>query len=215
MLVEFKKVMDNFDNKTLKFYIFFTILFIVTIVVLGTAKFTQARYESDAVITAAPSLAFFIVDVQSQTGQIRLEDMVPRASPYTYVFNVSNFKDGRRANVDLTYSIEIITTTNMPLKFKLYKGNNLTTDIIDSSTLTTDDNGVYYRHLVVNGASTMNYSTNHTDVYTLSVEFPIGPSTSQSPSPTPPTPTPYTHNPDAYAGVIDLVDIKIDAEQVV
>ena len=210
--MDIKRIMANFDKKTFMFYMFFTIVLLITLIVLSTFKFTQARYESDAVITASPSLAFFIVDVQSETGQIRLSDMVPRTNPYLYIFEVSNFKDGHRANVDLTYSIEIITTTNMPLKFKVYKGNNMTQDIIDSNTVTTDENGVYYRHLVIDEASTMGYSANHTDTYTLSVEFPIA--NTQSPLPSP-TPTPYNHNPDAYAGVIDLVDIKINAEQVV
>ncbi len=213
MIVDIKKIMANFDKKSFAFYMFFTIVLLITLIVLSTFKFTQAKYESDATITASPALAFFIVDVQSETGQIRLEDMVPRANPYSYIFQVSNFENGHRANVDLTYSIEIITTTNMPLNFKLYKGNNLTTDIIASRTLTTDDNGVFYRHLIVNGVSTMSYSANHTDTYVLSVEFPLSPPHSSNPSA--PTPVPYTNRPDAYAGVIDLVDIKINAEQVV
>ena len=212
MLVDVKNFISNVDKKTFAFYLFFTLLLLVTLIVLSTVKITQARYESNAEVNFAPSIAFFIVDVESVSGQIRLEEMVPRVQPYTYVFEVSNFNDEKRANVDLTYSIEIITTTNMPLKFKVYKGINSTQDIISSSTFTTDDNGVYYRHLIIDGASTMTYSANHTDTYVLSVEFPIN--SIQSPLPSP-TPTPYDHNPDAYAGIIDLVDIKINAEQVV
>lgn len=212
MLVDIKKVISNVDKKAFAFYLFFTLLLLATLIVLSTVKFTQARYESNAEVNFTPSIAFFIVDVESVSGQIRLEEMIPRAQPYTYVFEVSNFNDEKRANVDLTYSIEIITTTNMPLKFKVYKGINSTQDIISSSTFTTDDNGVYYRHLVINDVSTMTYSANHTDTYVLSVEFPIA--SIQSPLPSP-TPTPYNHNPDAYAGIIDLVDIKINAEQVV
>lgn len=212
MLVDIKKFISNVDKKTFAFYLFFTLLLLVTLIVLSTVKITQARYESNAEVNFAPSIAFFIVDVESVSGQIRLEEMIPRAQPYTYVFEVSNFNDEKRANVDLTYSIEIITTTNMPLKFKVYKGINSTQDIISSSEFTTDDNGVYYRHLVIDDVSTMTYSANHTDTYVLSVEFPIA--SIQSPLPSP-TPTPYNHNPDAYAGIIDLVDIKINAEQVV
>ena len=75
----------------------------------------------------------------------------------------------------------------------------MTLDEIDSDTITTDDNGVYYRHLVIDGASTMNYANDVTDEYTLWVEFPVS----------------NMNYPDAYAGIIDLVDIKINAEQVV
>ena len=182
-------------------YGLFSILLLVTMIVIRNVKFTQARYESSALVNITPTIAFFIVDVQSQSGQIQLDSMIPSATPYLYQFNVSNFDStqNKRANVDLTYSIEIITTTNIPLNYRIYKGNNMSENVVDSDTTTTDSNGVYYRHLVINGISTMSKSANQTDVYTLWVEFPIQ----------------YKNSPAAYSGIIELVDIKIDAEQVV
>lgn len=194
-----KKFISNFNGKDFRRYLIFSILLVITFAAIGTFKFTQARYETVTDINVSPDLAFFIVDVESQTGQIQLQGMLPSATPYLYTFNVSNFRGNQRANVDLTYSIEIITTTNMPLNFKIYKGANSTTDEIDSDTFTTDSNGVYYRHLLINDVSTFGYSANHTDVYTLWVEFPLS----------------YKAYPTEYAGIIDLVDIKINAEQVV
>lgn len=182
-----------------KYYFVFSILFVLTLVFLGNFEFTQARYENTTEINVTPTLAFFIVDVESQTGQIKLDSMIPRNEPYLYSFNVSNFLDNRRANVDLTYSIEIITTTNLPLNFKIFKGTNMQLDTIDSDTVETDSNGVYYRHLVIDDASIMQNNTNCTDVYTLWVEFPKS----------------YENSPEDYPGIIDLVDIKIDSEQVV
>ena len=195
----FKRIFKRINVHDFTTYLFFSILLLVTLVTIRSFNFTQARYESEVDMSIAPDLAFFIVDVGSTSNSIKLEGMIPRDEPYTYTFNVSNFKDERRANVDLTYSIEIITTTNMPLTFKIFKGGNNSTDEIDSDTTTTDENGVYYRHLVINDVSQMPYSVNTTDVYTLWVSFP----------------TSYANNPEAYAGVIDLVDIKINAEQVV
>ena len=87
----------------------------------------------------------------------------------------------------------------MHLNFRIFKGNDFQQNQIDSDTTTTDDDGVYYRHLVINDASTMDYDDDCTDTYTLWVEFPLS----------------YKDYPDAYAGIIDLVDIKINAEQVV
>ena len=177
----------------------FSILVIVTLISIRTLNFTQARYESSVVSNVSPTLAFFVVGVESTSGQIKLAGMVPRTEPYLYSFEVSNFSGTERANVDLTYSIEIITTTNMPLNFRIYKGDNTTNNEVDSDTTTTDANGVYYRHLVINDVSTMNYNTPTTDRYTLWVEFPRS----------------YMNYPAEYAGIIDLVDIKINAEQVV
>ncbi len=194
-----KKVFRNIDKNSFRKYLMFSFLIMGLLITFSALDFTQARYETNTEINVSPSLAFFIVDVQSETGQIKLEEMVPREQPYLYVFNVSNFNSERRANVDLTYSIEIITTTNMPLDFRIFKGAGMTTNEIDSDTTTTDVNGVYYRHLVINDVSTMSYTTDTTDVYTLWVKFPSS----------------NMNKPDEYQGVIDLVDIKINAEQVV
>ena len=187
------------NKREFRLYLFFSILVVVTLISIRTLNFTQARYESSVVSNVSPTLAFFVVGVESTSGQIKLAGMVPRTEPYLYSFEVSNFSGTERANVDLTYSIEIITTTNMPLNFRIYKGNNTTNNEVDSDTTTTDANGVYYRHLVINDVSTMNYNTPTTDRYTLWVEFPRS----------------YMNYPAEYAGIIDLVDIKINAEQVV
>ena len=195
----FKRIFKKINLNDFKHYLFFSILLIVTLISLGTLKFTQARYENTTDLRVMPSLAFFIVDVQNTSGQIKLEGMVPSADPYLYTFNVSNFQGTKRANVDLTYTIEIITTTNLPLNFRIFRGNNLTQNEIDTDTTTTDENGVYYRHLVITDTNTMPYTTNTTDLYTLWVEFPVA----------------YRVNATDYAGIIDLVDIKINAEQVV
>ena len=174
-------------------------MIIITLILISSYSITQSRYETSSQINLSPTLAFFVVDVQSQTGQIKLESMIPRTEPYLYTFNVSNFQNNKRANVDLTYSIEIITTTNMPLEFQIFKGNDMTQNTVDSDTITTDTNGVYLRHLVINNVSTMIYTSNVTDTYVLWVSFPEM----------------YKNNSDAYAGIIDLVDIKINDEQVV
>ena len=198
-MVEFKRILKKINWHDFKTYLFFSVLLIATLIIFRGLELTQARYESEVELDIAPNLAFFIVDVTSASGQIKLESMVPREEPYLYTFSVSNFKNGQRANVDLTYSIEVITTTNMPLEFRVYKGNNMTANIIDSDTTTTDSDGVYYRHLLMNGVSQMNYSSNVTDTYTLWVQLP----------------TTSSSNLEVYAGIIDIVDIKINSEQVV
>lgn len=195
----FKKIVSKFNLKDFKRNTLFILLLFITIIAVSTVKLTQARYESNTAVSVTPTLAFMLVDVTTTSGQIKLESIVPSTTPYLYTFNVSNFNSTRRANVDLTYSIEIVTTTNMHLNFKIFKGNNLTQNEIDTDTFTTDEDGMYFRHLVINDVSVMPYDTNTTDVYTLWVEFPIS----------------YQQYPDEYAGVIDLVDIKINSEQVV
>lgn len=193
------KIFKNIDTKKLVRYLFPSFLLIILLIAIGSVDFTQARYESEVEVSGSPNLAFFIVDVTTQSGHIKLDEMIPRVEPYTYTFNVSNFNTQKRANVDLTYTIEIITTTNMPLNFQIFKGNDMDTMQVDHDITTTDSNGVYYRHLVIDDASIMTYSANHTDTYTLWVQFPVA----------------NKDYPERYEGIIDLVDIKIVAEQVV
>ena len=194
-----KEFLNNFNKKTLKRSLLFSLIVMLLIITIAAFDLTQARYETATEVRIEPDLAFFIVDVESQTGQIKLESMLPSTTPYLYTFNVSNFKDTKKANVDLKYSIEIITTTNMPLNYKVYKGTDMTNNKVSNDYFVTDDNGMYYRHLVIDDISYINFNQKQTDVYTLWVEYPIE----------------YKAYPKEYAGIIDLVDIKINAEQVV
>ena len=194
-----KRILKQFDISELKNYLILSVIIIIAIFLLSKVQLTEAKYETHNTSEITPNFAFFIVDVSTQSASIRLDNVIPRANPYTYSFQVSNFQGIKRANVDLTYSIEIISTTNLPLNIKLYKGTDTTAATNYTESLSTNSDGVYFRHLLFNGIETMNYSTLKTDTYTLWVEFPSS----------------YSSNADGYAGVIELIDIEIRAEQVV
>lgn len=194
-----KYFLSRINKESFSRYFLFSCALLGVFLMLTRGDLTQARYETDTNARILPNIAFFVVGVESQTKQIKLESMVPSTTPYQYVFHVSNFNDSKKANVDLKYSIEVITTTNMPLRYKVFKGTNAGNENLDSDEFTTDENGVYYRHLKIDGVSMMSYKQRVTEDYTLWVEFPIE----------------YKDYPVEYAGIIDLVDIKINAEQVV
>lgn len=196
---DLKKFLSKFDTKVLKKYFFISLVMIVVIIILSKIEITKAKYETSTNIAISPNFAFFIVDVTNQTHSFRLDNIVPSSTPYTYVFNVSNFQDTKKANVDLTYSIEVITTTNLPLNIRVYKGTDLTVNTPYTDFTTTNSDGVYFRHLLFSGVSTMYYNTMQTDTYTLWIEFPER----------------YKNTADGYAGVIELIDVEIKAEQVV
>ena len=194
-----KRIFENVDKVEFSRYFFFSVLLIITLIVINSLNLTQARYETEAELDLSPNMAFFVVGVETVSGQLKLDGLVPRTQPYLFEFDVSNFNDDDHADVDLTYTIELITTTNIQLNYRIFKGTDMTHNQIDSDTITQDSNGVYYRHLVINDVSTMSYSQDVTDKYTLWVEFPVS----------------NKNYPDEYAGIIELVDVKITAEQVV
>ena len=158
-------------------------------------EITYSRYSSSAEGNAAANIAFFIVDVGTYENTISLNDLVPSNSDYIYKFNVNNFKNGKRTNVKLDYSIEFTTTTNLPLKYKIYRGEG-TENVITSSEI-IQDGDMYFNKLNTNQVGSFSYEENQTDVYTLVVNFPIT----------------YNDKPDEYQGLIDSFIIKINAEQ--
>ena len=192
-----KGLLSHFDKKLLLRLIVLSCLIIITLIVIRNYKFTKSKYETITDVEVTPTIAFFVTDVKSYNDSIKLEEIVPRSNPYLYSFTVSNFKDNKRANVDLTYSIEFITTTNLPLNFKLYREDDLENDITSSASFTTDSNGMYYKHLFIDEVSSLKYSLDSTDTYILSVEFPEI----------------YKSNPDDYSGVVELIEVYVHAEQ--
>lgn len=192
-----KELFKRFDKKLLFRLLILSCFVIITMLSIRNFKFTKSKYETLTEVEVKPTIAFFIADVKSYNDSIKLEEIVPRSDPYLYSFTVSNFKDDEKANVDLKYSIEFITTTNMPLNYKLYKGNDLNNDITSSTSFSTDDNGMYYKHLYIDGVSTLRFNARNTDTYILSVEFPEI----------------YKDNPTDYSGVVELIEIYVHAEQ--
>ena len=192
-----KGLLSHFDKKLLLRLIVLSCLIIITLIVIRNYKFTKSKYETITDVEVTPTIAFFVTDVKSYNDSIKLEEIVPRSNPYLYSFTVSNFKDNKRANVDLTYSIEFISTTNLPLNFKLYREDDLENDITSSTSFTTDSNGMYYKHLFIDEVSSLKYSLDSTDTYILSVEFPEI----------------YKSNPDDYSGVVELIEVYVHAEQ--
>lgn len=192
-----KKLFSNINLKEFKHYIIISIIFIVVVILIGSYNFIQARYETSVTATTSPNIAFFIVDVGSQTGQIELENIVPRRTPYIYRFSVSNFNREKHADVDLLYTIEVITTTNLPLEYSIYSRDDFRENIIDQDTISTNEDGVYLRHLTMNNINSMSYQDDVTNYYYLSVYF------SED----------YINNWETFPGTLELVDIKINAEQ--
>jgi hypothetical protein len=158
-------------------------------------EITYSKYSSSAEGNAAANIAFFIVDVGTYENTISLNDLEPSNNDYIYKFTVNNFRNGKRTNVKLDYDIEFITTTNLPLTYKIYKEGGTDNIITDSEII--KDGDMYFNKLSTNEVSTFSYEENQTEEYTLIVNFPIT----------------YNDKPDEYQGLIDSFVIKINARQ--
>jgi len=190
---------ENFETK--KFFAIFRIIIILffVLVIFNLTKLTLSKYVSDVDAKIAPNLAFFITDVGTQSASLELGEILPSSDPYFYTINVSNFKDDKRVNVSVEYEIKFILTTNIPLNYKIYKNtsNYSGNGIIDSDVISANDDEMYFRILKTSDIGTFGYGANETNTYVIKVEFPQN----------------YKYNASEYEGVIELVQVVVDAKQ--
>ena len=86
--------------------------------------FTHARYESQVKLNASLENAIHIIKPTSDSFNISLDGIIPREEPYLYIFNVANYDESNTSEVDMEYDLSLITTTNLPLTYKLYKNED-------------------------------------------------------------------------------------------
>lgn len=199
MIKHLKKFINNINKKKFKKTFFSSIVIFLLIIIISSIGFTYARYESDTTLKLNPNIAFFIVDATNTTKSLELTKMVPSNDYYDYYFEVSNFNDTGKANVDLNYNIKLKMTTNLPLTYEIYKVEDNTMANINTVNISTNQDGMYFKEYVDTNDYFMDCKTKKTDRFLLRVYFPLE----------------YKNNPDYYESVIDLVEININATQVV
>ena len=187
-------IIKNINKTKFLFFFKYIAIFLLVVFIINIMEITYSKYSSSANGDAAANIAFFIVDVGTYENTISLNNLEPSNNDYIYKFTVNNFKNNKRTNVKLDYNLEFVTTTNLPLTYKIYKEG--TNNIITSNEI-IQDGDMYFNKLSTNEAGSFSYEENQTEEYTLVVNFPIT----------------YNDKPDEYQGLIDSFMIKINAIQ--
>ena len=187
-------IIKNINKTKFLFFFKYIAIFLLVVFIINIMEITYSKYSSSANGDAAANIAFFIVDVGTYENTISLNNLEPSNNDYIYKFTVNNFKNNKRTNVKLDYNFEFITTTNLPLTYRIYKEG--TNNIITSNEI-IQDGDMYFNKLRTNEAGSFSYEENQTEEYTLVVNFPIT----------------YNDKPDEYQGLIDSFMIKINATQ--
>lgn len=191
-----KKFLNKFDKKKLKIGFRFITAGFALAFLLYITPIAFSRYETTAKSNASVDLAFYLIDDNYYTDNIKLLDLVPRSEPYTFTFSVSNYNNSKVADTNIEYDLNLRTTTNIPLNYELYLNGDYTNNIIIDDNTAADEDGTYFRTLTTE-KRTMYYSNNTRNLYTLYVYFPID----------------YTSK--EYANLIEYVEINIDSKQIV
>ena len=198
-----KEFFSKFDKKRFFLVGKFIFMFVALVIIVNLLDNTYTRYESTVDLSAEATTAFFVIDQGTYEGTIALSNLEPSLTPTYYTFYVANYNvDNKRTDVDLQYTISFETTTNLPLSYEIIRNESFEgnyTSLIESDTIITDANGVFYHLLSNDNTYTFNYNQNQLDEYTLKVVFPVS----------------YKDSPDLYQGLIELFTIKIHAEQII
>ena len=145
--------------------------------------------------------AFYLLKTDYYEKKVHLEDIIPRSEPYTYKFKVQNNDGEVRTETNLTYKLKIITTTNLPLNYKLYKNEDSTspnsTNIITSDTIEkTSNNGAYFRTIETEEEQ-FTFTKDEENIYTLVITFP------------------QEYDSFNYQDIVEGITINIDSKQVI
>ncbi len=152
-------------------------LFFLTIISFGLFSLIKsyASFQSNAKLSLDIQTAMYVVDVGEMSFNIDLDRIVPSEDPYIYTFSISNFDSEKRTDVDLEYTLSIQTTTNLPLKYRLYYDdyNLAEKGIITSSELRQDEDDSWYNYFNINQKYEFTYKENQTNIYYLVIDFPV------------------------------------------
>lgn len=146
---------------------------LLTLILIGilAKRITLSRYETEISSTAEIQAAFYLLKDDYQSMATKLPAMEPRSEAYKYTFSVSNNDTKKRTETSLEYDLQIITTTNLPLKYELYLNGDYSKNIILTSDITRDEYDTFFRTITIE-KRTFGYKTNETDVYQLYIYFP-------------------------------------------
>ena len=157
-------------NRRILIYVRLICIVILLLIVVRFIQNGLARYRSTATAEANVDLAYYFVKAGDISQDLKLESILPRAEKYTYSFSVANYDETSRTETSLDYTIEIKTTTNLPLSFSIFKQGE-STDRITSTEVKPDDDGTIFKYITATGDS-FGFNENEEDFYQIEIKFP-------------------------------------------
>ena len=137
---------NNLEAKK-KIILFGILLLILLFLASYFLQLAYSKYEVNAKINANISKALYILDDEKLSFNIEPDGIIPSNEPYTYRFSISNYKDNKESDVDISYQLKILTTTNLPLNIKMYRNeyNEDATNLITTTNTIQDEYNTWYK----------------------------------------------------------------------
>ena len=190
-------------KEKIRFLLFALILFLVFFLAKYLLGMAFARYEVRAMINSNIDKALYIFEDEKLSFNLEPEGIIPSNDPYVYKFSVSNFNTTKESDVDISYTIQVRTTTNLPITISMYRNELHTavgaTNIFNGGAqIAQDTDSAWYRVYSSGTAYQMSYQNHTTDIYTMVISFPES----------------YANNP-VYANSIESIEVTIDSQQII
>ena len=174
-------MLDEYINQNIKHYkvyfialmLFLSSLFFLFLVVFQK---TFSTFVANNELALNVTTAMYIFEEGLFDFNIDVDKIIPSATPYVYPFTIANYNEEKRSDVDIDYEIEIITTTNLPLRYELYKNEEYNAagaaNIISATNVINDNDGAWYYDLQIDQVHHFYYNTSSIDTYYLVIYFP-------------------------------------------
>ncbi len=199
-----KKIQNiSYKKEKVRFLLFALVLLLVFFFARYLLGLAFARYEIRAQINSNIEKALYIFEDEKLSFNLEPEGIIPSSEPYVYKFSVSNFNETKESDVDISYTLQVRTTTNLPITIKMYRNELHTatgaTNIFNGGAQIAQDTDLaWYRVYSSGTAYQMSYQNHTTDIYTMVISFPES----------------YANNP-VYANSIESIEVTIDSQQII
>lgn len=181
------------NRKKLKSNILISVTLLISILGIITFSSSLGVYKSSSTGTGKVYLAYSLIDINEVDKSIKLPEIEPDNKERFLNFTVSNYKDDKIIDTNMSFNLTIKTTTNLPIEYHLYDEKN---KIIEAeSSYIQDEYGTYFYQIQTEDL-TFGYTKKETKNYK------IGYSLSSN------------YNDASYQDKIELIDIKINIKQI-
>ena len=171
-----------------------TLVVFFILIILLSIKFTFSSYEGKVDGKVVSDIAFYLLEAGNYSESLKMFEVVPDGNNYIFNVDVYNYKDNTRSDVNLEYELSLVTTTNLPIEYQIYLGDDAT-NIISSKEVFQDEDMMYFNRFMT-GTRTFSKDKDMIDKYKIIVNFP------------------KEYNDSKYQDLIDSVEVVIESRQV-
>lgn len=187
-------------NNKRKYTLIIAFLAVDLLLILAIFNASNARFTSKAVSESLIDVALYALNEDNDL-EITLDKMVPRNDPYVYNFKVINSDGKNITDTRMYYDLKIITTTNIPLEYKLCKNVALcqadsAENIINVDKTVKDADGTYFKTMTTS-REFFGFEEEEENDYTLLVYFPV------------------KYKSSNYQDLVESIQINIDSRQII